>query len=52
MFLPAESQYLYLSSSTVKELGRYGVDLSDFLPQAIIPDFQKRIEKLTLQGGK
>lgn len=52
MFLPAESQYLYLSSSTVKELGRYGVELSDFLPQAIIPDFQKRIEKLTLQGGK
>lgn len=52
MFLPAESQYLYLSSSTVKEMGRYGVDLSDFLPQAIIPDFQKRIEKLTAQGGK
>ena len=48
MFLPAESQYMYLSSSTVKELGRYGVELSDFLPQAIIPDFEKRIEKLTL----
>jgi len=44
MFLPAESQYMYLSSSTVKELGSYGVDLSDFLPQEIIPDFQKRIE--------
>ena len=52
MFLPAESQYMYLSSSTVKELGRYGVELSDFLPQSIIPDFEKRIEKLTLQGGK
>ena len=45
MFLPAESQYLYLSSSTVKELGTYGVDLSDFLPKEIIPDFQERIEK-------
>ena len=45
MFLPAESQYLYLSSSTVKELGNYGVDLSDFLPKEIIPDFQERIEK-------
>ena len=52
MFLTAESQYMYLSSSTVKELGRYGVDLSDFLPQAIIPDFEKRIEKITHQGGK
>ena len=51
MFLTAESQYLYLSSSTVKELGRYGVDLSDFLPESIIPDFEKRIEKNN-QGGK
>ena len=45
MFLTAESQYMYLSSSTVKELGTYGVDLSDFLPKEIIPDFQERIEK-------
>ena len=44
MFLTAESQYMYLSSSTVKELGSYGVDLSDFLPEAIIPDFQARIQ--------
>ena len=42
MFLTAESQYMYLSSSTVKELGSYGVDLSDFLPEEIIPDFQKK----------
>ena len=44
MFLTAESQYMYLSSSTVKELGSYGVDLSDFLPCEIIPDFQERIK--------
>lgn len=44
MFLTADNQYMYLSSSTVKELGIYGVDLSDFLPEEIIPDFQKRIE--------
>lgn len=44
MFLTADNQYMYLSSSTVKELGMYGVDLSDFLPEDIIPDFQKRIE--------
>ena len=44
MFLTAESQYMYLSSSTVKELGSYGVDLSDFLPEEIIPDFQERIK--------
>ena len=45
MFLTSESQYMYLSSSTVKELGRYNVDLSDFLPEQIIPDFQRKIGK-------
>lgn len=50
MFLTAEHQYTYLSSSTVKELGYYNVDLSDFLPEEIIPDFQKRINKLRLGG--
>ena len=43
MFLTAESQYMYLSSSTVKELGSYGVDMSDFLPEEMISDFQKKI---------
>ena len=50
MFLTSEHQYMYLSSSAVKELGRYDVDLSDFLPEQIIPDFRKRIEELR-QGG-
>ena len=50
MFLTAEHQYTYLSSSTVKELGMFRVDLSDFLPEEIIPDFQKRTNKLR-QGG-
>lgn len=43
MFLTAEHQYMSLSSSTIKELGIYDVDLSDFLPEEIIPDFKKRI---------
>ncbi len=50
MFLTAEHQYMYLSSSTVKELGGYDVDLSDFLPEDIIPDFKKRIFTIR-QGG-
>jgi pantetheine-phosphate adenylyltransferase len=45
MFLTAEHQYTYLSSSMVKELGRYGADLSDFLPPEIIPDFLERIQE-------
>ena len=51
MFLTAESQYMYLSSSTVKELGNYNVDLSDFLPDKIIPVFKQRIAVIR-QGGK
>lgn len=50
MFLTAEHQYMYLSSSTVKELGNYDVDLSDFLPEQIIPDFKNRITAIR-QGG-
>ena len=51
MFLTAEHQYMYLSSSTVKELGNYDVDLSDFLPEQIIPEFIQRIAVIR-QGGK
>ena len=45
MFLTSEHQYTYLSSSIVKELGSYNVDLKDFLPEEIIPDFLDRIKK-------
>ena len=51
MFLTAEHQFTYLSSSTVKELGSYGVDLSDFLPEQIIPDFQQRMPELRQRGN-
>ena len=52
MFLTSEHQYMYLSSSTVKELGGYNVDLSDFLPEQIIPVFKKRIAQIQLGGEK
>ena len=50
MFLTSEHQYMYLSSSSVKELGNYDVDLSDFLPEQIIPAFKKRIIDRRLGG--
>ena len=52
MFLTSEHQYMYLSSSTVKELGGYDVDLSDFLPKQIIPAFKKRISDIHLGGER
>lgn len=51
MFLTAEHEYMYMSSSTVKELAAYNVDLSGFLPQEIIPEFKNRISTIH-QGGK
>lgn len=50
MFLTAEHQYMYLSSSTVKELAGYDVDLTEFLPEQIIPVFKQRIADVR-QGG-
>ena len=52
MFLTSEHQYMYLSSSTVKELGGYDVDLADFLPEQIIPAFKHRIAEIRLGGNK
>ena len=46
MFLTAEHQYMYMSSSVVKELGKYQADLSDFLPEEIIDDVKKRVSTI------
>ncbi len=43
MFLTAEHQFMYLSSSAVKEMGYYGADLNDFLPPEIMNEFINRI---------
>ena len=50
MFLTAEHQYMYMSSSVIKELAAYDTDLSEFVPEAIIPDVRDRI-KTICQGG-
>ena len=43
MFLCAEEKYMYLSSSAVKELAEYDVDLSEFLPAPVIDEFRARL---------
>jgi len=45
MFLTSEHQYMYLSSSVVKELGLHGADLSDFLPEAILSECAGRMKQ-------
>lgn len=42
LFLTASEKYTYLSSSVVKEMARYGVDLSEFVPVEIIKDVQEK----------
>ena len=54
MFLTSEHQYMYLSSSIVKELARYNVDdatLEEFLPPMIISDFKERIRSQNQVGN-
>ena len=44
VFLPASEKYTYMSSTVVKEMAKYGADLSDFVPREIIDDVIARTE--------
>lgn len=44
MFLPSSAKYAYVSSSMVKEMARYGAELSDFVPREIIGDVQRKMD--------
>ena len=44
MFLPSSAKYTYVSSSMVKEIARYGAELSDFVPREIIGDVQRKMD--------
>lgn len=44
VFLTTKAEYMYLSSSMVKQIGSFGGDISDFVPKVI---HQKVVERLT-----
>lgn len=44
LFLASSEKHTYLSSTVVKELGKYGADLGDFVPEAILDDVKKKLE--------
>jgi len=48
VFLYTRPKYAYLSSTVVKELARYGADLSDFVPRQIID----RVRDKVANGGQ
>ncbi|MBO6054087.1 MAG: pantetheine-phosphate adenylyltransferase [Oscillospiraceae bacterium] len=46
MFLTAEHEYMFLSSSIVRELGSYSVSLEDYIPAEIIDEVTDRIQSV------
>jgi pantetheine-phosphate adenylyltransferase len=42
IFLMPHERYTYLNSSIIRELGRYGQDISDFVPPVVIERMQRK----------
>lgn len=51
MFLASSEKYTYLSSTVVKELARYGADLSDFVPREIMDEVKTRMKQSLERKG-
>lgn len=45
VFLTTRAEYLYLSSSLVKQIAGLGGDICDFVPACILPDIISKIRK-------
>ncbi|MDR0862066.1 MAG: pantetheine-phosphate adenylyltransferase [Oscillospiraceae bacterium] len=43
LFLASSEKYTYLSSTVVKEMAKYGADLSGFVPREILDDIVNKI---------
>ena len=43
VFITAKSEYMYLSSSAVKQVAGYGGDVDEFIPPQILEDVKKRL---------
>ena len=51
MFLASSEKYTYLSSTIVKEMARYGAELSDFVPREIVDDVNARMKQIQERTG-
>ena len=45
VFLTTASEYMFLSSSVIKQIASLGGDISPFVPEAILDDINKRLTK-------
>lgn len=43
IFLTTSAQYMYLSSSMVKSIAKFGGDISDFVPECICSEISERL---------
>jgi pantetheine-phosphate adenylyltransferase len=46
LLMPSSEKYTYLSSTAVKEMARYGADLSTFVPKEIIDDVILKVKSV------
>ena len=51
VFLYTRPKYAYLSSTVVKEMARYGSDLSDFVPRQIIEEVRAKVAQAADREG-
>ena len=45
LFLNTSQEYMFLSSSIVKQIAEFGGDISEFIPAEILDDIRKGLEK-------
>ena len=50
LFLTSSEKYTYISSSVVKEMAKYGTDLSKFVPREILDDVIQRSKQQEVHG--
>ena len=46
LLMPSSEKYTYLSSTVVKEMAKYGADLSTFVPKEIIDDVVSKVKEV------
>ena len=51
MFLASSEKYTYLSSTIVKEMARYGADLTGLVPREIVDDVNRRMSEMERKEG-
>ncbi len=51
LFIPSSEKYTFLSSSVVREMSKYGADLTGLVPNEIISDIEIKAEKWRNNNG-